>query len=67
MSHAGGINFLNFFLLVATELIDNGKGNRGPIEIDLHTIVFVSLHGTGVEEIVEDVVAIEAQSPFSIV
>ena len=66
MSHARGIYLLDRLLLVATKLIDNCEGDRCPVVVDLHTVVLVALHGTGIVFIVEDVVAIKAQSPSSI-
>ena len=66
VSHARGIYLLDRLLLVATKLIDNCEGDRCPAVVDLHTVVLVALHGTGIVFIVEDVVAIKAQSPSSI-
>ena len=66
VSHARGIYLLDRLLLVATKLIDNCEGDRCPAVVDLHTVVLVALHGTGVEPVVEDVVAIKAQSPFTV-
>ena len=66
VSHARGIYLLDRLLLVATKLIDNCEGDRCPVVVDLHTVVLVALHGTGIVFIVEDVVAIKAQSPFTI-
>ena len=66
VSHARGIYLLDRLLLVATKLIDNCEGDRCPVVVDLHTVVLVALHGTGIVFIVEDVVAIKAQSPFPI-
>ena len=66
VSHARGIYSLYVLLLVATKLIDNCEGDRCPAVVDLHTVVLVALHGTGIVFIVEDVVAIKAQSPSSI-
>ena len=66
VSHARGIYLLDRLLLVATKLIDNCEGDRCQAVVDLHTVVLVALHGAGIESVVEDVVAIDAQSPFSI-
>ena len=62
VSHARGIYLLDRLLLVATKLIDNCEGDRCPAVVNLHTVVLVALHGTGIVFIVEDVVAIKTQS-----
>ena len=66
VSHARGIYSLYVLLLVATKLIDNCEGDRCPAVVDLHTVVLVALHGTGIESVVEDVAAIETHAPSSI-
>ena len=66
MSHAGCINLLDVLLLVASKLIDDGKVEGCPVVVQFHSVVLVALCGTGIELVVEDVVASEAQSPFSI-
>lgn len=67
VSHARGIYLLDRLLLVATKLIDNCEGDRCPVVVDLHAVVLVALHGTGIVFIVEDVVAIDAHTPSSVV
>ena len=66
VSHARGIYLLDRLLLVATKLIDNCKSDRCPVEIYLHTVVLVALHGASVEPVVEDVAAIETHAPFPV-
>ena len=66
VSHARGIYLLDRLLLVATKLIDNCEGDRCPAVVDLHTVVLVALHGTGIVFIVEDVAAIKAHAPFTV-
>ena len=66
VSHARGIYSLYVLLLVATKLIDNCEGDRCPAVVDLHTVVLVALHGTGIVFIVEDVAAIKAHAPFTV-
>ena len=66
VSHARGIYLLDRLLLIATKLIDNCEGEGCPVVVYLHTVVLVALHGAGIELVVEDVAAIEAHAPFTI-
>ena len=65
-SHSWSIYSLYVLFLVATKLIDNCKSDRCPVEIYLHTVVLVALHGASVEPVVEDVAAIETHAPFPV-
>lgn len=62
VSHARGVYSLYILFLVAAKLINDTEGERCPVVVDLHAVVLVALHGTGIVFIVEDVVAIKAQS-----
>ena len=66
VSHSWSIYSLYVIFLVATKIIDNCKSDRCPVEIYLHTVVLVALHGASVEPVVEDVAAIETHAPFPV-
>ena len=51
---------------MATKLIDNCNSDRCPVEVYLHTVVLIALHGASVEPVVEDVAAIETHAPFPV-
>ena len=67
VSHARGIYLLDRLFLVATKLIDNCKSDRCPVEVYLHTVVLIALHGASVEPVVEDIAAIETHAPFHVI
>ena len=66
VSHARGVYSLYILFLVAAKLINDTEGERCPVVVDLHAVVLVAMHGAGVVWVVEDVAAVESQSPSSI-
>ena len=66
VSLSWSIYSLYVLFLVATKLIDNCKSDRCPVEVYLHTVVLIALHGASVEPVVEDVAAIETHAPFPV-
>lgn len=67
MSHTRSVYLFHILFLVATKLINDTEGERCPVVVDFHAVVLVALHGTGVVWIVEDVAAVETNTPSSVV
>lgn len=67
MSHTRGVYLFHILFLVATKLINDTEGERCPVVVDFHAVVLVALHGAGVVWIVEDVTAVETNTPSSVV